>query len=325
MQRTSGRTSWLLKLATGIVLLWVAFRDVTWASLASAFAIVDVWWLLWATLSVFLTVGLVAARWKVLIGDRAQDARATVLVAAVIASQVANIVMPFRLGDAVRIGALSRALKVPPAEILGSIAVERLLDALLLGATAGTLVLFRTLPPFAHAGMLSLAVTIAAAVVILIAALRFRRGLRLFADATALVLPDRAHGLVIAQASLVLRGLRSMASVPLVLSAFLLSAAVMAGSILTTWLVLRAFHLDAPALSAAVVVIALQIGSVAVPVPGAIGVSQILTVQTLALWNVPEAPALAYALMLYLVSRVPKLAVLPLALSALRPVPEKAG
>lgn len=95
----------------------------------------------------------------------------------------------------------------------------------------------------------------------------------------------------------------------------------MGGSILTAWLVLRAFDLAAPAVSAAVVVIAVQIGSVVVPIPGAVGISQVLAVQTLALWGVAETPALAYALMLYLVSRVPKLAVLPFALKVLAPAP----
>lgn len=319
MQRISGRASWFLKLAVGVFLFWFAFRDVEIASVARAFAIVDLWWLAAATLSVFLTVGLVTARWRVLIGRAARHGHMRVLMAAVIASQVANIAMPFRLGDAVRIGAVSRALNVPPAEILGSIAVERLLDAILLAGTALLLVVFGTLPPFAHAGMVSLAAAIAVALVLLTGVLRLRPALRLLSDASARVLPVKVHGWLARQAALAVRGLMAVAAPAVALSALLLSAAVMSASILTTWLVLRAFHIDAPAVSAAVIVMAVQIGSVAVPVPGAIGVSQILTVQTLHLWDVPEAPALAYALMLFLVSRVPKLAVLPFALSVLTP------
>lgn len=319
MQRISGRASWLLKLAAGILLFWLAFRDVEPASVASAFRIVDLWWLAAATLSVFLTVGLVAARWRVLIGSRARRGHMRVLGAAVIASQVANIAMPFRLGDAVRIGAVSRALKVPPAEILGSIAVERLLDAILLAATAVVVVVFVQLPPFVYAGLVSLAATISVALALLTGVLRFRPALALLSQGSARVLPTKAHGWLAGQAALALRGLQAVATPTVVLSALVLSAAVMAASILTTWLVLRAFHIGAPAVSAAVIVMALQIGSVAVPVAGAIGISQVLTVQTLQFWDVPEAAALAYALMLYLVSRVPKLAVLPVALSFLTP------
>ncbi len=91
----------------------------------------------------------------------------------------------------------------------------------------------------------------------------------------------------------------------------------MGGSILTAWLVLRACGLSVPPIAAAVVVIAVQIGGAVAPVPGAIGVSQVVTVAVLRLWGIDDAPALAYALMLYLVSRVPKLAVLPFALSVL--------
>lgn len=99
----------------------------------------------------------------------------------------------------------------------------------------------------------------------------------------------------------------------------------MAGSVLTAWLVLQAFQLNAPAASAVVIVIAVQVGTVVIPIPGGIGVSQVLTVQALQLWDVPEAPALAYALMLYLVARLPKIAVLPFALSALAAKPGAAN
>lgn len=319
MSRTSGRTSWLLKLAAGIVLFWIVLRDVEAASVAEALALVDGRWLAGATLSVFLTVGLIGVRWSVLIRGVAKREEMRVLVSAVIASQVANIVMPFRLGDAVRIGAVSRALDVPPAVILGSIAIERLLDALLIGLTAVVVVLFGALPPFAHAGMASLAMTVTLALGGLLVILRFGPAHRMISGAAVRVLPVRLHGWIAGQAALIVRGLQAVSKPAIILPAIGLSAAVMAASILTTWLALRAFDIDAPAVSAAIIVLALQIGSAAVPVPGAIGVSQILTVQTLKIWDVPEGPAIAYALMLYLVSRVPKLAVLPLALSVLAP------
>ena len=311
------RLGWLLKLAAGLLIFWLAFRDVDPAAIGRAFALVHPAWLTAAALSVFLTVSLIVLRWRVLLGAAAEPRHGPVLFAAVIASQVANIVMPFKLGDAVRIGAVSRVLAVPPAEVLGSVAVERLFDAAILALTAALLAAIGTLPPFAQAGMTSLALAVGAAVIAAVVVVRFQASLGRAAGRSNSAAPSRVSAWTGRQAELLLRGLHRVSKPAVAAAALFWSAAVMAGSVLTAWLVLRAFDLDAPATSAAVVVIAVQLGGAVVPIPGAVGISQVLTVQVLALWGVAEAPALAYALMLYLVSRVPKLAFLPFVLSAL--------
>lgn len=310
------RLGWLLKLAAGLLVFWLAFRDVDPSATGRAFALVDPAWLTAAAVSVFLTVSLIVMRWRVLLGAAVEARHAPVLFAAVIASQVANIVMPFKLGDAVRIGAVSRALAVPPAEVLGSVAVERLFDAAILAMTAALLAAIGILPSFAQTGMSSLALVVGAAVLAAGAVVRFRAALGRSAGRLTSAAPARVRAWLGRQADL-LRGLNRVSKPAVAATALFWSAAVMAGSVLTAWLVLRAFDLDAPATSAAIVVIAVQIGGAVVPIPGAVGISQVLTVQVLALWGVPEAPALAYALMLYLVSRVPKLALLPFVMSAL--------
>ena len=302
-EKKPARAAWLLKLAAGLLIFWLAFRDVDLAQVGSAFAQADPFWLAAAAASVFLTVAAVTARWRVLLGASAEPRHTVVLLSAVIVSQVSNIVMPFRMGDAVRIGAVSRALSVPPAEVLGSVAVERLFDGLLMALTAGLLVAAGSLPSFAQSGMLTLAATVILALTAVAIGVR--------------VWPGRTRGWISAQIDHLVRGLHRAANLRTAPLAFLWSAGVMAGSVLTAWLVLRAFQLDAPAVSAAVVVIAVQVGTVVVPIPGAVGISQVLTVQTLKLWEVPEATALAYALMLFLVARVPKILALPFALSAL--------
>ena len=302
-EKKPSRVAWFLKLAAGVLIFWLAFRDVDLTQVGSAFAQADPFWLSAAVASVFLTVAAVTARWRVLLGASAESRHTVVLLSAVIASQVSNIVMPFRLGDAVRIGAVSRALSVPPAEVLGSVAVERLLDGLLLALTAGLLVASGLLPPFARDGMLTLALTVSVALTAVILGVR--------------IWPGNTRGWISVQIDHLVRGLERAANPRTATLTFLWSCGVTLGSVLTAWLVLRAFALDAPAVSAVVIVIAVQVGSVVVPIPGAVGISQVLTVQTLKLWDVPEAPALAYALMLFLVARVPKIFVLPFALSVL--------
>jgi uncharacterized membrane protein YbhN (UPF0104 family) len=60
-----------------------------------------------------------------------------------------------------------------------------------------------------------------------------------------------------------------------------LSLAVMLASTLTILLVLQAFDFDDPPVAALVLLVILQSGSAVVAVPGALGVSQWLTVKTL--------------------------------------------
>ena len=92
--------------------------------------------------------------------------------------------------------------------------------------------------------------------------------------------------------------------------------AVPASSVLTNLLVMRAFHLSVPASAAVLLLVVLQAGTSIVAVPGGLGVSQVLTIKTLAIWNVAPADALAFSLILYAVARVPKLMLLPFAMAA---------
>jgi uncharacterized protein (TIRG00374 family) len=320
-ERGRHRFAWWLKLGAGVLLLWLAFHDVEPAAVGRAFAAADPVWLAAAVGSIALTVACAALRWGVLLGVGGRHAG--VLAAGVIVSQVANLVMPFRFGDAVRIGAVSRTLAIPPAAVLASVAVERLFDVIFVALTAGALVAAGVLPPFARSGMLSLTAAIGLVLAALVIAVTMRPLLERALGAGANRYP-RAHAWISRQLDQLIAGLARVAIPSTAARVFLLSAAVMSASILTAWLVLRASGLDAPAVSAAVVVIAVQIGGVVVPIPGAIGISQVITVQTLKLWDVPEAPALAYALLLYLVVRVPKVAALPFALSTLAVAPPEA-
>ena len=315
--KSGGRIGWFLKLAAGLLIFWIAFRDVDPRAAARAFSLVEIRWLMIAIGSVFVTVGFVVMRWRVLLGPAVVARHYAVLASSVIASQVSNIVMPFRLGDAVRIGAVSRALSLPAPAVLASVAVERLLDMLLVAVTAALLVGMDVLPPFARDGMLWLGVTLGVGLAALCVITFWRAAIGTILSPVGRAIPERMQTWLVTQADLLFRGLLHIQQPRVAASAVLWGAAVMLGSILTVVCLLFAFDIDAPVWSAVVIVIVLQIGSVVVPIPGAVGISQVLTVQTLMLWGVAEAPSLAFALMLYFVSRVPKLAVLPLALGVL--------
>lgn len=315
----SRRTRWAIQLAAGLLVFWIAFHDVDGAALAAALAQVDPLWLAAAAGSVFLTVACIVARWRVLLAPAGHPAGNVVLFSAVIASQVANIVMPFKLGDAVRIGAVARSMRVPPAEVLASVAVERLYDAALVAIAAALLAAGGALPPFAFAGMLSLSLTMTSGVALLVGLSVWPEAYRRLWRAVSPLAPARVRARAGLEIERLARGVARSSRPRTIGAALALSACVMGGSTLTAALVAAAFGFDLPSVAAAVLVIVLQIGNAVVPVPGAVGISQVLTVQTLELWQVGEARALAFALVLYLVARVPKMIVLPLAIAVLAP------
>ena len=57
-----------------------------------------------------------------------------------------NVVLPIRLGEVARVYLVSRATRIPAARVVTTIAVEKLADLMLIGVTAGLLLMFATLP-----------------------------------------------------------------------------------------------------------------------------------------------------------------------------------
>lgn len=300
------------KIGVGLFVFWLAFRDVTLASLRDSLRGVDWRWLAAAAASTVATVGALTLRWTILLNRTLEYGAGRVLFAAIVVAQAANIIAPFKLGDAARIAAVSRRLRLPAADVLGSVAVERLFDALAVALTAAALIWAGELPPFARSGMISALCIVAAGFGVLAAVRIAFRGGR--TAASARWIPARLKR----QADGMLAGLERVASARVLLMTLAASGLVMAASILTCLLVVQAFGLGLPLVAAAVLVIVLQIGNAVAPVPGAIGIAQVLTAQTLAVWNIAEPTGLAFALVLYVVARLPKIVLLPLMLPALR-------
>jgi uncharacterized membrane protein YbhN (UPF0104 family) len=99
------------------------------------------------------------------------------------------------------------------------------------------------------------------------------------------------------------------------------SAAIILASALTNLLTMRAFDLAVPPAAALLMLVLVQSGNAVVGAPGGVGVSQFLAVEALGLWGVPPAAALAYSLALFAIVRLPKIAMVPVALAALSAAP----
>lgn len=297
-----------LKLTIGVAialasLAW-AFAEVDGPALGRALRSARVPWIAAATLSVFLSVALIVWRWWMLLDRPTQTDGArpwSLLWHATMAAQVANIVVPFRLGDGVRIVAASQSLRLGPARAASAAVLERIADVAALGALGAVLLFTSAVPDWARAALMNksrMAMAIVAVAVVVVAVVAWIGARRIT------VLPSRSA----------------------LWWAALGTLAVPAASVLTNYLVMRAFDLPVPVSGAVLLLVVLQAGTSIIAVPGGLGVSQVLTVKTLEIWHVAAPEALAFSLVLYAVARLPKVLLLPFALAAVgRHAPKPAG
>lgn len=123
----------VLKMIAGFVLasagLWIFFRDVNYADLASEIRTTPWWVVLSCLILPFFSMWLRAVRWKIIL-PHSSLTKSRELFPVITISFMINNILPARIGEAARALILWRRFKYSPAESVGSLLVERLLDSL---------------------------------------------------------------------------------------------------------------------------------------------------------------------------------------------------
>jgi uncharacterized membrane protein YbhN (UPF0104 family) len=284
-------------LAIAIASLVWSFDDVDPSALARAWRAAHLGWIALAVISVLGSVALIVWRWWLLLDKPVDPVRNELPFAllwhATISAQMANIIVPFRLGDAVRLVAAGHTLGLGPARAASAAILERLADVVALGVIGALLIFADVAPAWAEAALSKYAHF---AVWIIIGGAVTLSAVAWISSRRVTAIPRKSA-----------LGLAAIASILVPLA-----------SALTNFLVARAFDLAVPPVTASLVLlVVLQTGTSIVAVPGALGVSQLLTVKTLEIWHVVPSEALAFAFALYVVARLPKLLFLPMAIAAI--------
>lgn len=157
-----------------VVLLAAAVSRIDLDLLGDAIAAVNVVVLFAAAVLSVAEVSVRAARWRVLLAPFAEVSFRHSLAYLTI-GHLLNSILPARLGDVMRALLTGVRLRVSRVSVLGTIAVERLADAALLGlaVSAGVLLGFRGLAPTMFAILIAGAIAIG---ITLLALLLLRRG-----------------------------------------------------------------------------------------------------------------------------------------------------
>jgi uncharacterized protein (TIRG00374 family) len=286
----------LLSLAVGGAFLVLAFRNVDHEQLRDAFAHLDARWLVPAVCLSLLLQVFRAWRWQLELRPLARVPFATLWVVVSVAYMAINL-LPIRMGEVVRPWLLSRRSTVSFSNVVGNLIVEKTVDSavivfyILLG-----LLTTENLPAWVRRGAVVPAVAFVALAVVIV--LIWRKGEAVVERRAARWLPERFRARVVGVARALVDGMRVLGHPALVGAVFAVSILLWSIPILSSWVMIRAFHLAVPFNAALIVFIFIGFGTALPQAPGMIGTFQYACILALGLFGVPQPQALAYGLVL---------------------------
>jgi glycosyltransferase 2 family protein len=293
----------LFRLGLGIFLLWLSVREVRLDHLMVAFSSAKLIRLLVAVCSVLASLFIKLMRWGYLLQINGIGFSWKVLIRAYFLGQSANILMPFRSGEFVRIGWLRGAMGKGTAVISSTILVEKYLDLLML--TIITMAIIPGLPLEYHHLVTD----------------RIRQTLLIFSAGMVLLLwafPSgwkwmRSHWRINydhflrytnALDDLAIRVIQ-VRTFKKLLVLFGYSIVIWALMGLTNKIVFQAFQIQAGWDAAALVLVLVTVGLIPAVMPANIGPFYFFAMLALIPYNVPEQIRLVYAVALHAVVTLP--------------------
>ena len=139
----------LLGISISIIFVYFAFRDIDFEEFFSAIKEGEYIWILPAFAAMVASFWLRGYRWKYIL-DPVKKVSITAAFSATMIGYMANNVLPFRIGDIVRLIAIWKDSGVSKAAALGSVLIERIFDLFMILAIFGlALISYPNLPEWA--------------------------------------------------------------------------------------------------------------------------------------------------------------------------------
>lgn len=294
-------------LGTGLsaVFLWLAFRDVPLAQVVATFSQADYRFVALALVLVFVSPLARAARWRLLYHPDQKGLSCFRLAEVLLIGQMLNIVVPARLGEVARIYFVGKTEGRSRSRTLGTIAVEKWLDILMLLLLVLLIPIFVSLPPWFRDSRVNLAVFATAFLGVALTLSYGKDRLLTLVESVSRFLPEGWRARIHQSTRLALGSLDVLRSPWVRLKLQGCSLFIWILSILVNYLVFLALGLPLPFVAALFLVIVLEVG-VAVPsVPGKLGIFHYLCTLALGVFGLEKGAALGYAVLLYFVVFAP--------------------
>ncbi|MCJ7680809.1 MAG: flippase-like domain-containing protein [Candidatus Aminicenantes bacterium] len=303
--RGSGTLRIILGLAVTVLALWLTFKDISWPLLWDSLRRINLWWTALALVVPLATVYALGIRWRILL-DSDTPLSLGKLFQLNIISQFANIIMPARLGDVLRIYLGSRQFGLSAAHVTGTVVIEKGMDFIVFVA------FWAVVPPLlaVREGIrgTGIAVVLCLAVLAVIVLLAWKREFILrMGRVFSRILPGRFRDRF---NDLLERSIQPFALFKdsrKVLVLVLLTFVFVLGMVFTNHILFLALGLPLSFGAALVVLLALQVANLPPSTPGKVGIFQYAVILALSWFGVEKDVALAYGLVLHVVAFLPKI------------------
>jgi hypothetical protein len=261
-------------------------------------------WFLAANLLTIVVYWLRSLRWRSLLKPHASPTVGRLFSANMVGFLAINV-LPARLGELVRAFALARSERISTAAVLGSVAVERILDLVFLGIFWALSLLFAPLPAwFKWSGYATIAIAVAVGGGIWILNAARGRSSRLKSGVMARV-PHRMKDRFSSAVSAFGVGIQIIGRPALLAEATFWSAASWLVSSVVFLMVGQSLGITLPFWSTFVLTFIVCVGISLPSSPGFIGVMEWACVVGLGFLNVRGPEALAFAILYHLTQLVP--------------------
>ena len=289
----------LVGLALSLVALGLAVRDVAFSEVTKALARANYGLIMLAFLAAMAATGATVFRWRLLL--QPHPAKTTRLFSVFMIAHVLNVVLPAKLGTVARVYLAGETENISKAFVLGSIAVEKVLDSLIIALLGMIIVPFVLLPEWLWRPGLGTGVLFLALFLLMILAGRHRHRVINWSESLWTRLPFDPHFDLNQQLGLVLDSFAVLSRSDICWSLWGWSVVVWSAGALANVLTLQAMGIRVPFLTPIVLLVTLQVGSKLPTVPANLGVFHYAAVLTLGLFGVGRTVALSYAFVLHAV------------------------
>jgi uncharacterized protein (TIRG00374 family) len=286
--------------------LYLALRNVTFSEVWAAISQADVRFIVLAFLCVVVTNLAKTYRWRVLLGEAGKRVPLFELLKALLVGQMLNTLYPMRIGD------LSRAYVIGgigPGRVftMGTVLLEKLLDMFSYSILFILLILLIRLPAWVSNSAYSFTLVVLVSTVAIFF-LAYRPGYFVQLGERVLgIMPEKFYQYT---ANRFRSGVASLgvlqSSAGLFRLAFWLII-VWVSAILTNFLTMRALHIQLPWTASLLVLVILQVGIAIPSVPGRLGIFEYMCILALGVFNVDQATALTYGILLHSLVMLPTL------------------
>ncbi len=300
--RASARRGWgtlALGALVSVVALWLLYRSVNLEEVGAALVSSQPLWIVLALAAQLVAMLVSVLRWQVLL--RPYPTRLWNLVSIYFVGHLLNTLLPAKLGSVSRVLLAAESEQLNLGLVLGSVAIEKALDSLVMLVLLALLVPFVPMPDWLRGSLLGSLVTGLVALAVLASVGRFRETL----IAALARLETRLRGRTSERAAALARGLlESIAALTqrrdaLVVPAWTGVIWLLGG--LVNQLLFAAVGIEVPWSATWFVIVALQIGTRVPALPANLGVFHYVVVLALGVYGVSATAALAYAILLHLV------------------------